>query len=78
MASVSGYSQATPRWIHLAHTGRAESHRVLLRRQASHAVSTRVFLRGRAVDEGSILPAGYSEKVTLVKGQERNNDVCDW
>lgn len=60
MASVSRYSHATPRWIHLAHTGRAESHRVLLIRQASHAVSTRVCLRGRAVDKVSILPAGAS------------------
>lgn len=58
MGSVCGYSHATPRWIHLAHTGRAESHRVLLRRQALHALSTRVCLRGCAVDEASILSAG--------------------
>lgn len=53
IASDSGYSHATPRWIHLAHTGRAESHRVLLRRHASQAVSTLVCLRslaGRAVE----------------------------
>lgn len=74
MASVSGYSHATPRWIHLAQTGRAESHRVLLSRQASHAVSTRVCLRGRVVDGASILPdrwdflrsdTGYSKEDTL-------------
>jgi hypothetical protein len=60
MGSVCGYSHATPRWIHLAHTGRAESHRVLLRRQASHALRTRVCLRGCAVDEASIIPAETS------------------
>ncbi|KAJ6140883.1 hypothetical protein N7497_011776 [Penicillium chrysogenum] len=80
MASVSGYSQDTPRCTHLAHTGRAESHRVLLRRQASHAVSTRVFLRGRAVDEASILPGGAScnrtrgtQRNIFLNGQEKND-----
>lgn len=85
MASVSGYSHATPRWKHLAHTGRAESHRVLLRRQASHAVSTLVCLRDRAVDEASILPAGASCSRTrdsqeryVGKTPRENDDGGDW
>jgi hypothetical protein len=43
--SDSGYTQATPRFTHFAQTGRAESHRVLLSRHASHAVRTLVCLR---------------------------------